>query len=296
MSKGKIKIHVSVGMVRQLTCLRNILTLFVKPCIIKYFIMSKKHRSLKKGASAASAPDAGTKDKSKWVFQNDKLPFTLDIRERNDVTDRQQELIDIILDKNTKVVFISGPAGTSKTWCALYAALQLLNRKTISDVLYTRTIIESASKSLGSLPGELGSKIEPFMMPLHDKLQEFLPKAQIDALLKDNRVQGLVVNHLRGASFNAKCMIFDEAQNALFAELVTAITRIGQHSKLIFVGDPDQSDINGRSGFQKMYDLFNDDSSKSEGIHTFNFTKEDIVRSGVLRYICERIESAPRSH
>jgi phosphate starvation-inducible PhoH-like protein len=228
-------------------------------------------------------------DTSPRVFQRDSIDFQLNIRERNDLLPKQQELIDIIEDKNTKVVFVKGPAGTSKTFTAIYAALKLMNKKTISDVVYVRTIAESASKSLGSLPGEANEKMAPFLMPLMDKLEELLPKSDIDALKKQERIQGIPVNYLRGASINKKVVIIDEAQNLNRKELVTALTRIGKFSKFIILGDEYQSDIKD-SGFIDMFDLFNDSDSKDQGIHSFSFTKNDIVRSGILKYIVERIE------
>lgn len=254
--------------------------------------MAKKYRAGKREAGV-DAPVAPT-DKSVWVPQGNKIDFSLNIRERNDLTSRQRELIDLILDKNTKVVFINGPAGTSKTFVALYCGLKLLQDRRISHISYVRTIIESASKSLGSLPGDEKLKMEPFLLPLVEKLDEFLPTIQKDRLLKENRVKGIPVNYLRGASLNAQYIVVDESQNLTRKEMTTTITRLGQFSKMIFVGDDSQSDINGQSGFMPMFDLFNDDSSRAEGIHCFSFTKDDIVRSGILRYICERLEGLPK--
>lgn len=247
--------------------------------------MKKKHRSIDNG-----------KDKSVVVPQKNKVEFKLNIFERNDLTEKQKELNDLILDKETKVVFINGPAGTSKTFCAIYCGLKLLNEKRISDIVYVRTIIESASKSLGSLPGEMGLKMEPFLMPLMDKMNEFLPADQTKRLIAEERVRGIPVNYLRGASLNAQYIICDESQNFTFKELTTAITRLGQFSKIIILADPNQSDINGKSGFMPMFDLFNTEESKSKGIHCFSFTKEDIVRSGILRYISEKIENYNLNH
>ncbi len=101
------------------------------------------------------------------------------------------------------------------------------------------------------------------------------------------------VNFLRGASINAKFMIADEAQNFDVKELTTILTRLGKFSKLIVAGDPSQTDlsVNGKSGFLKMFDLFNDEESRKNGIHCFSFTKDDIVRSGILRFIVERLEA-----
>lgn len=233
-------------------------------------------------------------DHSLRVSQRDKISLELNIFEREDLTDKQKELIEIILDKHTKVVFVDGPAGTSKTYIGILAALRLLNSKRVSDIVYVRTIIESASKSLGALPGESFDKFEPFITPLKDKLDELLPKPDITYLFKDQRVQPMPINFLRGASINAKYVLVDEAQNFTFKELVTAITRIGEFSKFVFVGDTFQSDLNGHSGFRKIYDLFNDDVSRKEGIHTFKFGREDIVRSGILKFIMEKLEENAR--
>lgn len=229
-------------------------------------------------------------DKSKYIYQRDKLDYTLNIRERGDLTDKQKELIDIILNKKTKIVFINGPAGCSKTFLAVYCGLLLLNNKSVSSINYIRTIIESASRSLGSLPGTEDQKMEPFLMPLIDKLEEFISSGEIKKLSSEKRIKGSPVGYLRGASMNAQFIIADEAQNFTFKELVTTITRLGEYSKLVILFDPDQSDINGKSGAIHMFDLFTNDESKAEGIHCFSFTKEDIVRSGILKFVLEKVD------
>lgn len=232
------------------------------------------------------------KDSSPHVHQRDKIGFDLDIKHRSDLTDRQKEFIDLVLDKKSKMIFVKGPAGTSKTYVSILAGLILLQARRMSDIIYIRSIAESASKDLGSLPGEIGSKISPFLMPLMDKLDELLPKAQVDRLIKEERVHGLPINYVRGASYAAKVVVADEAQNLNDSELTTLISRIGEYSKFILCGDPFQSDIGRKTGFMNLYNLFNDDESKENGIFTFEFTKEDIVRSGVLRYIMEKLENA----
>lgn len=233
-----------------------------------------------------------SEDRSSVIPQRDKLSKELSIYERDDLTERQKLIIETILHKDTKIVFIDGPAGTSKTFLAVLGGLKLLNQKRVSDLLYVRTIIESASKSLGSLPGEIDEKFGPFIAPLQDKLDEMLNKHDIDLLFKEQRIQPKPINYLRGASINAKYVLVDEAQNLDFKELTTVITRIGEFSKFVFVGDTFQSDINGRSGFKKMYDYFNDTESMSQGIFVFKLEKEDIVRSGILKFILEKIEKS----
>lgn len=251
--------------------------------------MSKKAKRLIEKDIPATKDD-DVKDRSPRVYQRDKLDWTLSIRERTDLTDKQKAIKELILDKTTKVVFISGPAGTSKTWLAIYCGLLLLQQRRMSHITFVRTVVESASKTLGALPGELEEKFGPFMMPLLDKLEELLPAGDIKKLMAEKRIVGIPVNHLRGASLNAQYIVLEESQNYNVKELTTALTRIGQYSKVIIIGDPGQSDLNGASGFAPFYDLFNQPSSQDEGIHCVSFTKDDIVRSGILRHIVDRIE------
>lgn len=251
--------------------------------------MSKKTRLRKQ--DRVQDPQRVKKDLSEFVSQRDKISWKLNIRERTDLTDRQKEILNLIEDKNTKVVFLSGPAGSAKTFLGVLAALRLINRGAQSDLIYIRSIIESASKSIGSLPGDSTEKLQPFIMPLVDKLEELLPKMDVDRLMKEDRVKGFPVNFVRGSSWNAKFILVDEGQNLNQKELVTILTRLGKFSKLIIAADPLQSDINGQSGFMKMFDLFNDESSRKEGIYCVCLTNKDVLRSGVLRYILERIEN-----
>lgn len=230
------------------------------------------------------------KDTSVKVPQKDKIKDSLTIIERDDLTENQQRFINLATDKNTNILLVNGPAGTSKTFLSVYCALHLLNKKKVSDLMYFRTIVESG-KSLGSLPGELQDKFAPFMGPLLDKLEELLPRAEIDRLIKEGRVEAKPVNYLRGASFNAKFLLADEAQNFTFEELTTLITRYGRFSKMIICGDVKQSDIGKRSGFAHFYKIFDTEIHKQNGIHTFEFTREDIVRSELLKLICETIEN-----
>lgn len=240
----------------------------------------------------AVEPNSNAVDTSHYLGQRDKIKQSLNIRCRYEVTPKQQQLLDLILDKDSKVIFVNGPAGTAKTLIGVYAGLLMLNDKRVSDILYVRSAIESASRSLGYLSGPLDEKFEPYLMPLKDKLTELLGKPDIEYLMRDKRIEGAPINFLRGSSHNVKYILSDESQNLDTKELTTLITRLGQRSKLVICGDAGQSDINGKSGFMKMFDLFNDEESRGHGLHCFSFTREDIVRSKVLRYIMERIEGA----
>lgn len=230
------------------------------------------------------------KDTSPVIPQRSKFKSTLNIYDRQ-LTEKQQKFLDIAKDKNTKIIFISGPAGSSKTYLAVLQSLRMINEKRVSDLIYIRSAVESADSKLGFLPGEADEKMAPYLQPLLDKLDELLPKGDVDALQKDGRFTSIPVGFLRGLNWNNKVIIADEAQNMTFKELFTLITRTGEFSKVFILGDPEQSDINGKSGFIKMVNMFRDEESKQNGIHVFEFTEEDIVRSGLVRFIIKKSRS-----
>jgi len=208
------------------------------------------------------------------------------------LTDKQKEFLALALGEEIQVMFVSGPAGSTKTYMAVYAALRHLSANEDLDLLYVRTVIESAEKGLGALPGDIEEKFNPYMMPLEDKLMEMLPKnttAKAE-MLSNGRLQAMPINYLRGASWKDKIVIADEAQNFTFKELTTLITRLGMGCKLFICGDFMQSDINGKSGFSDMFKVFDDEESVKKGIHAFTFTKEDIMRSPLQKFIVGKLE------
>ncbi len=222
---------------------------------------------------------------------NEKLSSQLKIRQRSDLTTKQKALLHLIEDDDTKILFLSGPAGSAKSYLGILAGLQLLNKGKVQSITYVRSVIESASRSMGFLKGSTEEKMQPYLNPLHEKLEELLLRNDISELNKDQRIKGTPVNFLRGASIKDSIIIADEAQNFDGKELTTIMTRIGEGSKLIILADPLQSDINGLSKFQAFFNLFNNEESKYNGIFCVAFDKSDIVRSGVIRFILEKIES-----
>ena len=208
-----------------------------------------------------------------------------------DLTEKQKKFLTTALDKKTKIFFVSGPAGSSKTYISIYAALRMLSADKELDLLYVRTIIESADKGLGALPGDLEDKFNPYIMPLMEKLSEIIPDnttAKND-LMQNGRIDAIPINFLRGTSWRNKIVIMDEAQNATYKELITLITRLGDNCKLFLCGDLMQSDINGKSGYDKMINIFDDEESRNKGIHTFKFNNSDIKRSAILKYIISKL-------
>lgn len=205
-------------------------------------------------------------------------------------SEKQRQFLEILLDPDNSIIFVSGPAGTSKTYMSLYAAIQLMAADMDKDLLYVRSVIESAEKGLGYLPGDISEKFDPFLMPLYDKLEEIVFPQDVVWLKNQEKIAAIPINFLRGASWVNKIIVADEAQNFTFKELTTLITRVGRDSKLIICGDFMQSDINGKSGFRPIFELFNDQESKDRGVQTFSFTHEDIVRSEILKFLIGKLE------
>jgi phosphate starvation-inducible PhoH-like protein len=211
------------------------------------------------------------------------------------LTEKQKQFLDLSLDPKTNIIFCAGPAGTTKTYVAVYSALRFLSTDTDLDLYYVRTVVESGDRNLGSLPGDIDEKFNPYMAPLDDKLREMVKPTIIPELIQKRRIEAMPINYLRGANWTDKIIIADEAQNFTFQELTTLVTRLGENSKLFICGDFLQSDINGKTGFRKMFNLFDDPVSERRGIHTFEFTKDDIKRSKILKYIIGKIEESTRS-
>jgi len=205
--------------------------------------------------------------------------------------EQQSFLEDAQSNNDTHMCIVDGPAGTAKTYIAVLAALNLLKNHAIEDIVYIRSIVESASRQLGSLPGEVEAKFAPWSMPLVDKLDELLPSGVSNNLFAKNYIRCVPVNFTRGLTFRNSCVIIDEAQNLTLSELTTIMTRFGNNTKYIIVGDTLQSDINGKSGFRKIIKAFNSIECKNEGINAYQFTKDDIVRSKILRFIVSRLET-----
>lgn len=195
---------------------------------------------------------------------------------------------------NTKMLFADGPAGTAKTYLAVLAAIELLKKGAVDSITYIRSVVESASQKMGSLPGEVDDKFLPWSMPMIEKLDEIVGVPTRKNLMTRQLVECVPVNFVRGLTFHDTVVIVDEAQNLTTSELVTILTRFGENSKYFVVGDTNQSDINGKSGFGPIFNCFvdrdGDTACEEQGVFTFKFTDDDIVRSEVLKFIVNRLD------
>ena len=205
------------------------------------------------------------------------------------LTKKQEEFHKIMSDGRSKITFLSGPAGSSKTFLAFYTALDLLNKGKFEKILYLRTPIESASRSLGALKGELKDKTQVYTQICDEKLHEMLHPDEVKILFEDRFVEGDVINFIRGKSISNTIIIFDEVQNANTSEIRTVLTRINKNSKAFLCGDSIQSDLKSNQ-YDYICSLFDDEDSKQNGINSLKFTNEDIMRDPVVGFVLDKME------
>jgi phosphate starvation-inducible PhoH-like protein len=191
--------------------------------------------------------------------------------------------------KQHDVLFLTGPAGTGKTHCAMSYAIESIlrpekdNRKT--KIVLTRPIVE-AGESLGYLPGDLNEKTDPYMMPCYDIFEDLVNDPDQKQVVGD-ALEVIPLAYMRGRTFKNAVCIFDEAQNATYKQLMMFLTRFQEGSKLIITGDPDQSDL--CSDKVDLVDVMAR-LEKVIGIATIEFTKDHIVRHPLVSKILEKLE------
>ena len=222
------------------------------------------------------------------IEKNTFLNFN--VTQKYNLSQTHDDFLEICFKDLCKMCLVDGPAGSAKTYLAVFVALQLLRTQKIEEIVYIRSVVESASKSMGSLPGEVEEKFLPWSLPLIEKLNELLDRSTIDTLMKEGYIKCVPVNYTRGLTFRNACVVVDESQNLTREELTTILTRFGENSKYIVVGDTQQSDIGNKSGFKAIFNAFNTQDSVEHGLHTFKFTELEIVRSEILKYIVKVLE------
>lgn len=190
--------------------------------------------------------------------------------------------------KQHDVLFMTGPAGTGKSYLACaFAIEQILNRERKKIVL-TRPIVESG-ESLGFLPGEFEEKVHPYMMPMYDCIDKLVGRSTDNSPWRDRIDQAVEVApiaYMRGRTFDDAVCIFDEAQNASLMQLKLFLTRFGENSKIIITGDPTQSDIGGDVALTNVMHRL----QSVPGVGIVQFKAAQIVRHPLVGKIIEAIE------
>lgn len=201
------------------------------------------------------------------------------------ITDGQRRLSEAI-DHN-RVIFAIGPAGSGKTYVAVSRALTMLRDEKIDRILLTRPVVE-AGESLGFLPGTLEEKINPYLRPLYDAIQEMTSGYQLQRWLTDGKVEIAPLAYMRGRTLNNACIILDEAQNASATQIKMVLTRIGHDTKVIVTGDLKQVDVRpSQSGLRDTERIL----SGVSGIRFIHLGISDIVRDDIVADIVEAYEA-----
>lgn len=203
-----------------------------------------------------------------------------------ELTKKQVELIKV-LNKN-KIITVTGPPGTSKTFIACYAATQaLLAGKCKKIILSKPTEVLSGTRDPGALPGTLDEKMAVFAESFIDSFEEFLTPKDFKHLWDEKLIEFKPAQFLRGRSLKDSYILIDEFQNFDIKALKSIVTRLGRNSKIVFMGDTRQNDINKK---YVAVDTFNEIISTIEGCDKFKFEREDIVREQILIDIIDRFE------
>ncbi|CAN5479663.1 PhoH family protein [soil metagenome] len=193
----------------------------------------------------------------------------------------QKEYVDAI-DENT-IVFGIGPAGTGKTYLAMAKAVQALQRKEVERIILSRPAIE-AGERLGFLPGSLTDKIDPYLRPLYDALNEMMDPDLVPKLLAAGTVEVAPLAYMRGRTLNNSFIVLDEAQNTTPEQMKMFLTRLGFGSKMVITGDVTQVDLPaGASGLQLVTRVLED----IDDIHFARLTSADVVRHSLVGQIVD---------
>ncbi|MEI8097488.1 MAG: PhoH family protein [Sediminibacterium sp.] len=200
-------------------------------------------------------------------------------------TQNQKKMV-LAADRND-IVFAIGPAGTGKTYTAVALAVRALKNKLVKKIILTRPAVE-AGESLGFLPGDLKEKIDPYLRPLYDALDDMIPADKLGYYMSTRTIEIAPLAYMRGRTLDNAFIILDEAQNTNDLQLKMFLTRIGANAKAIITGDPTQVDLprNMRSGLEKSTRILKD----VDGIAHIQLDEEDVVRHRLVKSIIKAYE------
>lgn len=200
-------------------------------------------------------------------------------------SENQQQLINAF-EKND-MLFAVGPAGTGKTYLSIALAVKALKEKTIKRIILSRPAVEAGEK-LGFLPGDMKEKIDPYLQPLYDALEDMIPAVKLQDMMDKNQIQIAPLAFMRGRTLNDAVVILDEAQNTTTAQIRMFLTRLGWNSKMVITGDLTQIDLphSQKSGLKESLSIL----KETEGIGIVNLEQTDIVRHKLVTRIVSAYE------
>ncbi len=208
------------------------------------------------------------------------LVYSISGRPIKSRSENQQKLIDAF-DKSD-MIFAVGPAGTGKTYLSIALAVKALKEKTTKKIILSRPAVEAGEK-LGFLPGDMKDKIDPYLQPLYDALEDMLPAVKLQDMMDKHIIQIAPLAFMRGRTLSDAVVILDEAQNTTPQQIRMFLTRMGWNSKMIITGDMTQIDLphEQKSGLKEALKIL----GNVEGISVVNLTQKDIVRHKLVTRI-----------
>ena len=203
----------------------------------------------------------------------------------------QQRLVDMFEEND--MIFAVGPAGTGKTYLSIALAVKYLKEKRARKIILSRPAVEAGEK-LGFLPGDMKDKIDPYLQPLYDAMEDMMPTVKLQDLMEKHIIQIAPLAFMRGRTLSDAVVILDEAQNTTAAQIKMFLTRMGWNTKMIITGDMTQVDLprDVKSGLRVAMHILKD----IEGIAFVEFNKKDIVRNKLVSRIVDAYEEYDRLH
>lgn len=200
-------------------------------------------------------------------------------------SEHQQQLVDAY--EHSDMIFATGPAGTGKTYLSIALAVKALKDKAIKKIILSRPAVEAGEK-LGFLPGDMKDKIDPYLQPLYDALEDMLPAVKLQDMMEKHIIQIAPLAFMRGRTLSDAFVILDEAQNTTPAQIRMFLTRMGWNTKMIITGDMTQIDLprGQKSGLVEAISILKD----VDGISFVNLTRKDIVRHKLVTRIVNAYE------
>lgn len=201
-------------------------------------------------------------------------------------SENQQKLIDAF--EQNDMIFAVGPAGTGKTYLSIALAVKAMKEKNAKKIILSRPAVEAGEK-LGFLPGDMKEKIDPYLQPLYDALEDMIPAAKLQDMMDKHIIQIAPLAFMRGRTLSDAVVILDEAQNTTPAQIRMFLTRMGWNTKMIITGDMTQIDLphEQKSGLKEALELL----GGIEGIAVVGFNKKDIVRHKLVTRIVNAYEA-----
>lgn len=194
----------------------------------------------------------------------------------------QEEYIQHLNNEKKKIVFAIGPAGTGKTYIAVLKAIKSLKEGLVEKIILTRPAV-SVDEKHGFLPGDLNAKMDPWVRPIMDVLEEYYSPATIKKMMEENIIEICPLAYMRGRNFKNAIVILDESQNCTDNQMKMALTRIAEGTRMIVTGDVNQTDVQTRNGLRDILSKMK--ANPQEGIAHVVFTKEHVEREEVVKQV-----------